>query len=92
MLPPEESIRKMVLPDGYVAELVASEPAIAQPIDLRFDERGRLWVVQYKQYPFPAGVTITSYDQYLRGEMVDEVFSDARLAEAMATVPEVSYP
>jgi len=68
VLPPEESIRRMVLPEGYVAELVASEPAIAQPIDLRFDERGRLWVVQYKQYPFPAGITITSYDQYLRAE------------------------
>ena len=35
---------------------------------------------------------LPAYDQYLRGEMVDEVFSDARLAEAMATVPEVSYP
>ncbi len=68
VLPPEESVRRMTLPDGYVAELVASEPAIAQPIDLRFDDRGRLWVVQYKQYPFPAGITITSYDQYLRAE------------------------
>ena len=29
-------------------------------------DRGRLWVVQYLQYPFPAGLNITSYDQYLR--------------------------
>ena len=35
---------------------------------------------------------LPAYDQYLRGEMVDEEFSDARLAEAMATVPEVSFP
>ena len=47
-------------------ELVASEPVIRQPIDLHFDDRGRLWVVQYLQYPFPAGLNITSYDQYLR--------------------------
>ena len=47
-------------------ELVAAEPVIRQPIDLHFDDRGRLWVVQYLQYPFPAGLTITSYDQYLR--------------------------
>lgn len=52
--------------DGFSVELVASEPVIRQPIDLHFDDRGRLWVVQYQQYPFPAGVTITSYDQYLR--------------------------
>ena len=47
-------------------DLVASEPVIRQPVDLHFDDRGRLWVVQYLQYPFPAGLTITSYDQYLR--------------------------
>ena len=35
---------------------------------------------------------LPAYDQYLRGEMVDEMFSDARLAEAMSTVPEVSFP
>jgi tryptophan synthase beta chain len=35
---------------------------------------------------------LPAYDQYLRGEMVDEVFSDARLAEAMSSVPEVAFP
>ena len=44
-------------------ELVASEPVIRQPIPMDFDDRGRLWVVQYLQYPFPAGLNITSYDQ-----------------------------
>jgi putative membrane-bound dehydrogenase-like protein len=68
VLPPEESLRRMVLPEGYVAELVASEPQVRQPIDIRFDERGRLWVVQYLQYPFPAGLTVTAYDQYIRAE------------------------
>ncbi|MDX1618829.1 MAG: c-type cytochrome, partial [Balneolaceae bacterium] len=48
--------------------LVASEPAVRQPVDLHFDARGRLWVVQYLQYPFPAGATINFYDQYLRAE------------------------
>ena len=52
--------------DGLTMDLVASEPVIRQPVDLHFDDRGRLWVVQYLQYPFPAGLTITSYDQYLR--------------------------
>ena len=40
VLPPEESVRRMQVPDGYAAELVASEPAVRQPIDLRFDARG----------------------------------------------------
>jgi putative membrane-bound dehydrogenase-like protein len=64
--PPEETLRAFKPIDGFTMELVASEPVIRQPIDMHFDDRGRLWVVQYQQYPFPAGVTVSSYDQYLR--------------------------
>ncbi|MBL9190469.1 MAG: c-type cytochrome [Opitutaceae bacterium] len=67
-LPAAESLKKITMASGFRLELVASEPVVRQPIDLRFDERGRLWVVQYLQYPFPAGVTITGYDQYIRAE------------------------
>ena len=63
---PEEALRAFKPIDGLQMELVAAEPVIRQPVDLHFDERGRLWVVQYLQYPFPAGLNITSYDQYLR--------------------------
>ena len=63
---PDEALRAFKTIDGLTMELVASEPVIRQPIDLHFDDRGRLWVVQYLQYPFPAGLNITSYDQYLR--------------------------
>jgi len=66
LLPPEESRRRLRPLEGYAVELAAHEPVIRQPIDMRFDERGRLWVVQYLQYPFPAGLTISAYDQYLR--------------------------
>ena len=31
-----------------------------------FDERGRMWVIQYLQYPTPAGLKPISVDNYLR--------------------------
>ncbi|MSU47971.1 MAG: hypothetical protein EXS37_02595 [Opitutus sp.] len=68
LLPADETARRLHPADGYTVELVASEPVIRQPIDIRFDARGRLWVMEYLQYPFPAGLTITSYDQYIRAE------------------------
>ena len=64
--PPDRTLRAFKTLAGLTVELVASEPVIRQPVDLHFDDRGRLWVVQYLQYPFPAGLTITAYDQYLR--------------------------
>ena len=63
---PQESVDLFQLGEGLEIEVVASEPLIRQPLYLHFDHRGRLWVVQYIQYPFPAGVTILKYDRYLR--------------------------
>ncbi len=56
----------MRVADGFDVKLVASEPNIRQPVTMSFDERGRIWVVQYLQYPEPAGLKAVSVDQYLR--------------------------
>ncbi|MCI0627525.1 MAG: HEAT repeat domain-containing protein [Acidobacteria bacterium] len=65
-LSPEESLKRFRVSDGLEIEIVASEPVIRQPINMHFDERGRLWVVQYLQYPFPAGLKVVKYDRYRR--------------------------
>lgn len=56
----------MNVPPGFVVQLVANEPEIRQPLCLNFDDRGRLWVLQYIQYPTPAGLKPVKVDQYLR--------------------------
>ena len=63
---PQEALRQMRVAPGFEVSLVASEPGIRQPVTVSFDERGRLWVVQYLQYPNPAGLKAVSVDQYLR--------------------------
>jgi putative membrane-bound dehydrogenase-like protein len=63
---PEEALARMKLADGFRARLVASEPAIRQPVTMTFDGRGRLWVIQYLQYPKPAGLEAVKVDKYLR--------------------------
>jgi putative membrane-bound dehydrogenase-like protein len=61
-----DAIARMKPADGFDVTLVASEPAIRQPVTMTFDARGRLWVLQYLQYPTPAGLTALKQDQYLR--------------------------
>src|SRR5919201_1026420 len=63
---PEEAVKRMRLPEGFSAKLVACEPMIRQPLSISFDEKGRLWVLQYLQYPNPAGLKPVKQDQYLR--------------------------
>ncbi|MBI2481459.1 MAG: dehydrogenase, partial [Planctomycetia bacterium] len=61
-----EALKKFHTPDDLVVEAVLSEPEIGQPLFIDFDERGRMWVLNYKQYPTPAGLTTVSRDKYLR--------------------------
>src|SRR5262245_27547409 len=63
---PETAVRKMKVPDGFVARLVAAEPLVRQPGAIDFDDRGRLWVMQYLQYPNPAGLKRIKVDRYSR--------------------------
>jgi putative membrane-bound dehydrogenase-like protein len=63
---PEDAVRRMRVPEGFEAKLVASEPECRQPVTMSFDDRGRLWVIQYLQYPSPAGLKPVKVDQYLR--------------------------
>src|SRR5208282_2400179 len=53
-LTPEQEQKAFHLPPGFQIELVAAEPQIGKPINMAFDEKGRLWVSQSREYPFPA--------------------------------------
>ncbi|MCW5558040.1 MAG: ThuA domain-containing protein, partial [Verrucomicrobiae bacterium] len=65
-LSPEESAKSFQIFDDLVFEQVLAEPDIAQPVFLTFDERGRMWVVEYRQYPEPAGLKMVSRDNFWR--------------------------
>ena len=53
-LSPAEERAKFKLPPGFEIQLVASEPEIQKPMNLAFDNRGRLWVTHSIEYPFAA--------------------------------------
>ncbi len=65
-LSPEESLKRMKPAEAFEVSLVASEPQVRQPVTMTFDDRGRIWVIQYLQYPNPAGLKAVAVDQYLR--------------------------
>lgn len=47
-------------------DLLLQDPLIANPLYLQFDERGRMWLVEYRQYPWPAGLKLVSRDNVWR--------------------------
>ena len=53
-LTPAEEQAKFHLPPGFEIQLVAQEPEIHKPMNMKFDAHGRLWVTHSLEYPFPA--------------------------------------
>ncbi len=66
--PPEEALKKFKTRSDVAIDLMAAEPVVEQPLYASWDSKGRMWVVQYRQYQFPAGLKIISYDQHLRAK------------------------
>lgn len=65
-LSPVDAARRMTLPAGFFAEAVVAEPLIRQPVAIDFDHKGRLWVLQYLQYPNPEGLKRARVDRFSR--------------------------
>jgi putative membrane-bound dehydrogenase-like protein len=63
---PEEELAGFKLPGGFVIELVASErDSVINPIDLTFDDAGRLWTQTARMYPLDPVADI-QWDDLLR--------------------------
>lgn len=59
----EEERLGFKLPPGFEIQLFASEPDIEKPINMNFDAKGRMWVTQSFEYPFPSPAGAKSTDR-----------------------------
>ena len=62
----DEAELRFVTADGLKAKVFASEPEVRQAIFVKCDDRGRLWTIQYLQYPNPAGLERVKVDRWSR--------------------------
>jgi putative heme-binding domain-containing protein len=53
-LSPEDEQKAFKLPPGFEIQLVAAEPDIQKPLNMAFDERGRIWLTCSVEYPYAA--------------------------------------
>ncbi len=50
VLSPSEELDSFEIADGFVVDLIASEPLIVDPVAAAFDEKGRMWVVEMRGF------------------------------------------
>ncbi|MCA9157187.1 MAG: c-type cytochrome [Planctomycetales bacterium] len=54
-LAPADSLQRIELLDGNHARLMAHEPQVVDPVEVAFDDAGRMWVIEMRDYPFAIG-------------------------------------
>ncbi len=86
---PEEEKAGFHLPPGFEAQLVACEPAINKPMNLAFDDRGRLWVTTTVEYPYPAKPGTKARDRVV---ILDDFAPDGRARKATNFVEGLNIP
>jgi putative membrane-bound dehydrogenase-like protein len=79
---PRNSLKYLVVQDGLKVELAASEPNVIDPVAVRFDEAGRMWVVEMRDYPM---TEITGDDVHSVLKVLDDRNGDG-FYEKMAVV------
>src|SRR5204863_9692378 len=52
-LSPEDELKAFRVPEGFEMQLVAAEPDLRKPMNMAFDAKGRLWLTESREYPFP---------------------------------------
>lgn len=52
-LTPEQQLKTFKFPEGFEMQLVAAEPDLRKPMNMAFDAKGRLWLTESREYPFP---------------------------------------
>ena len=50
LLSPQEAVEAMTIQEGYQVNAFASEPMITQPMAFCWDDRGRMWIAENRDY------------------------------------------
>ncbi|HET8735041.1 MAG TPA: PVC-type heme-binding CxxCH protein [Pricia sp.] len=89
-LSPEESAKLIQVPPGFDLELFASEPDIINPIDINWDEKGRLWVIETVDYP-----NTVRYDKGVgddRIKILEDTDNDGRADKVTVFAEDLNIP
>jgi putative membrane-bound dehydrogenase-like protein len=78
VVPAPQSLELFEVEAGQTISLVASEPEVVDPVAMRFDDSGDLWVVEMRDYPDRNQDRWRGRIRVLRDEDLDGVFETSR--------------
>ncbi len=93
---PEESARLLEVPAGFRVEVVAAEPLIQDPIAIQFDERGRLWALEWPGYNWALRDVLPGLEKLPmpkgRVVLLEDTDGDGRMDRRSVFMDDVDWP
>ena len=86
---PANELKTFHVPPGFEVQLVASEPDIHKPLNMAFDDRGRLWVTDTLEYPFAAPPTRKARDTV---KILEDFGPDGRARKVRTFADDLNIP
>jgi len=84
---PDEALDSFRIVDGFRIELAAAEPLVLDPVDLTFDENGRLYVCELPSFP------PENFKKLLgRVRMLEDTDHDGRFDKSGVLIDDLSWP
>lgn len=90
-LSPGESMKTMVLPEGYHLELVASEPMIKEPVAIAWDGNGKMYVAEMLTYMQDANA-IGEQERRSRISLLEDTDNDGKMDKSTVYIDSLLLP
>jgi putative membrane-bound dehydrogenase-like protein len=90
--PPEKAEATFEVQHGFRMELIAAEPLVVDPVDMAYDEDGRAYVVEMRDYPYPEekNAQPTVFPGTVR--LIEDTDGDGKFDKATIFADELAWP
>jgi putative membrane-bound dehydrogenase-like protein len=89
---PDKAIETFRLKSGFRLELVAHEPLVVDPIQMAFDEDGRLYVVEMRWYQSETRRDLMFDERIGRIRLLEDTNGDGRFEKSTIFADKLRYP
>ena len=95
---PAEALKTFIVRDGFEMQLLAAEPLVASPVAMEYDENGRAYVAEMRDYPYTDKASDKPFVERTKDEplgrirLLEDTDGDGRFDKSTIFAEGLSWP
>ncbi len=95
---PADALKTFVIRDGFEMQLLAAEPLVASPVAMEYDENGRAYVAEMRDYPYTDKASDKPFVERTKDEplgrirLLEDTDGDGRFDKSTIFADGLSWP